>query len=195
MTELTPGYSLPSPVDAEAPNGPAQIKALAEAVETALGTLLPTGTIVATARSTAPNEKWLIAEGQAVSRTTYATLFAAIGTTYGAGNGSTTFNLPNLKGRVPLGAGTPPNAGEGTTAHALAAVGGEQNHTLTEAEIPSHSHVTDNIVMLHQEGVAGGRHPEEAGGGTSTQHTRATGGGGAHNNLPPYLAVNYMIKT
>lgn len=60
--------------------------------------LTPSGMVAAFARNTAPNANWLICDGRAVSRTTYANLFAAIGTTWGKGNGSTTFNLPDLRG-------------------------------------------------------------------------------------------------
>lgn len=64
--------------------------------------VIPIGTVVATARKTAPS-KWLLCQGQAISRTTFSALYSAIGTTYGTGNGSTTFNLPNLTGRIPVG--------------------------------------------------------------------------------------------
>lgn len=66
----------------------------------------PVGSICLYAGAAAPNAKWLIPTGQAVSRATYADLFALIGTTYGAGDGATTFNLPDLQGRSPLGVGT-----------------------------------------------------------------------------------------
>src|SRR6185437_10587695 len=71
-----------------------------------------------------------------VSRSQFAALFAVIGTAFGAGDGSTTFNLPDLQGRVPVGAG----AGSGLTNRVLAAKGGEENHTLSVAEMPSHGH-------------------------------------------------------
>lgn len=87
-----------------------------------------------------PPVGYLIADGSAVSRATFSALFAAIGTTYGAGNGSTTFNLPNITGRVIAGvdnAGVTLNAaGLGTTA-IIAAVGGSQVNTLTLAQIPT----------------------------------------------------------
>jgi microcystin-dependent protein len=82
----------------------------------------------------------LLCDGSAKSRATYAALFAAIGTNYGAGDGSTTFNVPDFRGRVPLGAGT----GPGLTARNLGATGGEESHVLVAGEIPAHSHgVTD----------------------------------------------------
>lgn len=90
----------------------------------------PAGIIFPYAGSTAP-EGYLMCDGSAVSRSTYAALFAAIGTTYGAGDGSTTFNIPDLTGRVVIGV-------SGT--HALGTTGGEESHTLLEAELPVHHH-------------------------------------------------------
>jgi microcystin-dependent protein len=93
-------------------------------------TLVPAGTIMATARSSAPSG-YLLCDGSAVSRTLYADLFSAISTTYGAGNGSTTFNIPNLQGRFPLGKAT---SGTGST---LGGTGGAIDHTHT---VPAHHH-------------------------------------------------------
>ena len=100
----------------------------------------PSGLIAPYAGSTAPSG-WLLCGGQAVSRSTYATLFTAIGTTYGTGDGSTTFNLPDLRGRAPHGVdnmgGTAANrvtsGGSGITGTTLGAVGGTETHTLTIA--------------------------------------------------------------
>lgn len=83
------------------------------------------------AGSTAP-EGYLLCDGSAVSRADYATLFGVIGTTYGAGDGSTTFNVPDLSGRVVIGV-------SGT--HALASTGGSETVTLSESELPAHTHV------------------------------------------------------
>ena len=82
------------------------------------------------AGTTAP-EGYLMCDGAAVSRTTYATLFGVIGTTFGAGDGSTTFNVPDLSGRVPLGV---------SSTHLLGSTGGSETVTLTEQELPSHVH-------------------------------------------------------
>lgn len=90
----------------------------------------PAGIILPYAGSTAP-EGYLMCDGSAVSRSTYAALFAVIGTTYGAGDGSTTFNIPDLTGRVVIGV-------SGT--HALGTTGGEESHALLEAELPAHHH-------------------------------------------------------
>jgi microcystin-dependent protein len=78
-----------------------------------------------------PPANWLICNGTAVSRATYATLFAVVGTTFGAGNGSTTFNLPNYTDRMPIGAGS---------SYSVNSQGGSATTTLTTTELPSHSH-------------------------------------------------------
>ena len=95
---------------------------------------LPSGMVSMTAASAAPSG-WMLCNGSAVSRTTYADLFTAIGTTYGVGNGSTTFNLPDLRGRVPVGTDS-----SQTEFDALGETGGAKTHTLTEAQLPSHTH-------------------------------------------------------
>lgn len=96
--------------------------------------LAPTGVIQGYAGSAAPTG-WLLCDGSAVSRASYADLFTLIGTTYGAGDGSTTFNLPDLKGRVPVGR----NAADGSF-DVLGESGGAKTHTLTTAEMPIHRH-------------------------------------------------------
>lgn len=83
---------------------------------------------------------YLAEDGAVVSRTTYARLFDAIGITYGAGDGSTTFKLPDSRGRVDVGAGT----GSGLTARVLGATGGAETHQLSESEMPSHTHVQNS---------------------------------------------------
>lgn len=90
------------------------------------------GVIEAYAGNTAP-EGYLLCNGQAVSRTTYANLYAQIGTTYGAGNGSTTFNVPNLNGRVIVGK-------DSSNFSTLGGSGGSINTTLTSANMPAHTH-------------------------------------------------------
>ena len=90
----------------------------------------PAGIIMPFAGTVAP-ENYLFCDGSAVSRTTFATLFGVIGTTFGAGDGSSTFNLPDLSGRVPLGV---------SQSHALGTTGGSETVTLTESELPAHVH-------------------------------------------------------
>ena len=88
-----------------------------------------------TVTTTAP-AGWLLANGDAVSRTTYSALLTAIGTTYGTGDGSTTFNLPDMRGRVAAGVGT----GSGLTARTLGGTVGTENETLLASQIPAHVH-------------------------------------------------------
>lgn len=100
---------------------------------------IPVGTLAMFAGASAPTG-WQMCDGSAISRSTFAALFALIGTTYGAGNGTTTFNVPDMRSRSPLGAGT----GSGLSARTLAATGGEENHALSTGELASHSHtITD----------------------------------------------------
>ena len=91
---------------------------------------IPAGLIEPFAGSTVP-AGFLLCDGTAVSRTVYATLYAVIGDTFGAGDGETTFNLPDLSGRVPLGV---------SQSHALGSTGGSETVTLTESELPAHTH-------------------------------------------------------
>lgn len=187
------------------------------------GTAAPVASILQFAGSTAPSG-WIICDGAAVSRSTYSDLFTAIGTAYGEGNGSTTFNLPNLKGRVPVGLDS-----SQTEFDARGETGGAKTHTLTSSEIASHNHsisltsgsggthnhtVTDNTIQSWVSGQRGTATPtgttvlsltEGSTTQTTSSHTGHThsvsgssssaGGGGAHNNLQPYVVVNYIIKT
>lgn len=108
---------------------------------------VPTGTVVSYAGSTAP-AGWLLCDGLAVDRTTYANLFAAIASAYGSGNGSTTFNLPDLRGRTIFGVdnmgGTSANrlttAGGVSANNTLGATCGTQSITLTTPNLPAHNH-------------------------------------------------------
>jgi microcystin-dependent protein len=150
------------------------------------GDTFPIGAITSYAGSTAPTN-WLICDGRAISRVTYSDLFNAIGTTYGSGDGNTTFNLPNLKGRVVVGKDTLQ-----TEFDTLGEIGGEKTHILTVDEIPSHYH----DIYVDETGTGGIWGP------MSTQQqslqrnaiTGNTGGGEAHNILQPYITLNYIIK-
>lgn len=131
-------------------------------------------------------DKHLPCDGRAVSRTEYADLFAAIGTIYGVGNGLTTFNIPNIKGRVPVGQDV--TQGEFLD---LGQVGGAKTHTLNSAQIPAHLHSAFNYVG------AGGTHNWNISGGGNNQaslSTGLTGSNQAHNNLQPYIVTNYIIR-
>ena len=161
-----------------------------------LNNIIPAGVISMYGGSTVPSG-WLICDGRAVSRTTYSRLFSAIGTTYGAGNGSTTFNLPNLKGRVPVGLDT-----SQTEFNSLGKTGGEKKHTLTVNEMPSHNHVMNNSsysdsninhAVMYGSDLA---HVDTHYWNYSNPNlwTSDVGGGQSHNNLQPYITVNYIIK-
>lgn len=137
--------------------------------------------------STAP-EGWLICDGSAVSRTTYSELFSIIGTTYGVGDDSTTFNIPNIKGRTVVGLNS-----SDTDFKTLGKTGGEKTHTLTIDEIPAHTHKLTYDISGAGTNTGG----TVALGNTSTTSslgTLPTGGGQAHNNLQPYIVLNYIIK-
>ena len=106
------------------------------------------------------------------------------------GDGSTTFNLPDLRGRTSIGKGT----GSGLSARTIGATGGEETHTLTTAEIPSHTHSIPS-----RDATAGGAHADTVPSVTSTgldttTYTNAAGSGGAHNNMQPFLVTAWIIK-
>lgn len=161
----------------------------------------PPGLISYFAGATPPTG-WLQCDGSAVSRTTYASLFAITGTTYGPGDGSTTFNLPDLRGRSPIGVGQQ----SGGTNFALGATGGEETHTLITAEIPSHTHTdAGHFHAVSNFLLTGTSVPPPLDAGTEVPHLTAfsgsasaniqnTGGDGAHNNIEPYQVLLPIIK-
>lgn len=159
----TPTYALPYPAPTEPADVPLDMQELCQRLETVLAGIaaVPTGVIAPFAGSAAPSG-WLLCDGAAVSRTTYSALFAVLGTKYGSGDGSTTFNVPNLRGRVPAGL----DAGQ-TEFNDRGKTGGVKTHTLAMAEMPSHSHRADG---------GGG------GGGFSAAADRSLD----HNHNPPW---------
>jgi microcystin-dependent protein len=156
--------------------------------------------------ATAPDGH-LVCNGQAVSRQVYAALFAVIGTTWGAGDGSTTFNVPNYVDRMPIGSGN---------LYALAATGGSKDSITV-----SHSHTASSVVTdpghVHSQNgntlyFAGASTVNTAGpsfsANTQVLNTglsatgiavattvNSTGASGTNANLPPYLGMNFIIKT
>lgn len=196
------------------------------------------GIVIPFAGTVSP-EGYLLCDGSAVSRSTYALLYAVIGDTYGAGDGSTTFNLPDLRGMVVLGV---------SNSHSLGSTGGSETVTLTDGNLPAHSHEVpqhghgDDIAATTPElsheitqpafnynnpkgsttlsgsdftaytsvntpsasrttNVAVADHDEEdctMSGSVSNKvafSSDSTGGGTAHNNMQPYMAINYLIST
>ena len=147
---------------------------------TITGDTYPIGAIAPFASVTTP-QNWLLCDGREVSREVYSELFAIIGTAWGAGDGSTSFNLPDLRNRMPVGAGDD---------YTLASKGGEKEVTLTIDQIPPHSH---QAKVSSTNGSA-----EAIVRGTSNAIWRSlissTGGGQAHNNMPPYVGTYYIIK-
>jgi microcystin-dependent protein len=165
-----------------------------------LGNLIAGGTLFADAPvgvinpfggTTAP-EGWLLCNGQAISRTDYADLFDVIGTAFGSGDGSTTFNVPDMRGKVPVGF----NSSE-TEFDNLGETGGEKTHTLQISEIPSHNHsysyMTTGATPTYGRCTFTGAGEGYNFSGT-TKNTENKGGGESHNNLQPYNTVNFIIK-
>ena len=157
--------------------------------------ITPTGAILPYAVSAAPTG-YLLCNGQAVSRTTYSTLFAVVSSLYGAGNGSSTFNVPDLRGRFLAGWDAGTSVLTSVTSgmilgSSIANTGGVQAVSLTIAQIPSHSHTYTAQV----DGEIGNDGPAAAWSSTSTGNTGSTGGGGAHSNIPPAMIINFIIKT
>lgn len=240
--------------------------------------LTPLGVISPYAGSTSPSSSWLLCDGSAISRSTYASLFTLLGTTYGSGDGSTTFNIPDLRGRSPIGVGTGTkvatfssrasnvitvtglsnisdnefqtgtpvlylapsgamtglthntiyyiikvtnttfslatslaNANAGTaialssngtgvqtftvslSARTLGDTGGEEKHLLSIAEMASHFHG-----LTQMQGTGSGYNFQAWGqsnfGANATNDTDSKGGDTQHNNIQPFIALNYIIK-
>jgi microcystin-dependent protein len=190
----------------------------------------PAGGLMPTASQLAP-QGWLLCNGAQYSRSTYAVLWNAIGLSWTATDDGATFNVPDLRSRMPVGAGQ----GAGLTNRSVGQRGGEEVHALSPGEMPVHAHGVNDPTHAHGVYDPGHSHPMPypfwvngeymqgsmtVGSGTAVRiyiingpNTNASGtgvqiygsgtgisignagGGAAHNNLPPWAAVNWLIKT
>lgn len=146
-------------------------------------------------------EDWLPCDGRELSIGEYSNLYSLVGTTYG-GNGSTTFALPDLRGRVPIGQGV----GAGLTRRNQGSMSGTETNTLTESQMPSHSHTVNAISGDGNESVptgnflAGSRVLDKGYSNVSTSNTTmnaamvgSTGQSQVVNNMQPYTVLRYVI--
>ena len=196
---------------------------------------IPTGSLFPYAGSSAPSG-YLLCDGSSVSSTNYLALHAVISNTYGGsaytGGSGLSFNLPDLRGRFPMGAGTGTGlnssgtgapSGSSQTARTRGQWGGEETHLLTTSEMPSHSHTGGTgsagshyhtfgkpaLSYVYPNGItsvsvpAGNYHRFSDSDGTNDTDTAANhthsitaeGGGARHNTVPPFVVLNYIIKT
>ncbi|RXT48752.1 tail fiber protein [Bradyrhizobium betae] len=186
--------------------------------------VVPVGGLVPYTAPTPPSSNFILPYGQAISRTTYSTYFSLVGTTYGSGDGSTTFNVPDLRGRFIAGkddmggsaASRLTSTYFGTSAAALGAIGGAQNHTLTLGELPtgiaSSGTNSISVTSINSNNVQGTltSSPNTGGvllqlltGGTGTVVSTGSNSigvtsnntsGSAHATVPPALVLNYLLR-
>lgn len=165
-----------------------------------LNNVAPPGVVLPYAGTTEPSG-WLLCYVQAISRTTYAALFSAIGTTYGGGDGSTTFNVPDLRGRISAGkddmggaaASRLTTGGSGVNGAVLGAAGGAETHTLSLAQMPAHSHAVTGGTASSGSGSNDLRASGSPAGAQPV--TDSKGSGAAHNNTQPTIVLNHIIRT
>jgi microcystin-dependent protein len=159
--------------------------------------LIPPGTIIQSAATNEP-AGWLNCDGRELNRDQYYDLFTAIGLTYTIpSENDTSFNIPDCRGRVNIGSGT----GSGLSTRLLGATGGEENHTLTIQEMPSHSHELDR--RLNPENTACDPNDAHANNPSACTTDRETniifntypkGNGAEHNNMQPFIVLRNLIK-
>lgn len=161
---------------------------------------VPVGTVIFYIAPVAPDPTWVLMHGQELSRVTFAALFALIGTTYGIGDGSNTFNIPDVRGRVIAGldnmggvsagrlTGLRP---QGVDASALGATGGEQAHTQTLLELFPHAHSQWDATGNHANMVS---NTFSAASNPNGGQTSSTGGGEPMNVVQPTIGLNVLLK-
>lgn len=147
------------------------------------GGVMPAGATIPYAGNSTP-DGWLLCTGGAFSRTTYLRLFTAIGTIHGTGDGATTFNVPALQGYTVVAKSA------GGIFNTMAKTTGELTHTLTIAEMPSHTHT----VTAGNAGAGGQINWGNFNNSNFVATSSATGGDGAHNNVQPSYVLNYIIR-
>jgi len=156
--------------------------------------------ILAGADSTIPSG-WAACHGQLLSISQNTALFSLLGSYYG-GNGSTTFGLPDLRGRAPVGVGQ----GAGLSSYSPGQRGGEESHTLAQNELPQHTHTVAASNSAGSSSAPSGNFPAASADGIQQYGTSGSGSmnstlvgnagsGSSHNNLQPYVAVTYIIAT
>ena len=135
-----------------------EIQALKQVNELLLRSMVQSGTVLLFAGVKAPNDEWLLCDGSAISRVGFASLFKVIGETYGSGDGSTTFNLPDLRGRTAIGAGQADGLSDRIIGQAI----GEESHTLSISEMPQHAHSgrTDTAGNHTHDGISATANPK-----------------------------------
>lgn len=197
----TPDLNLWSPDNGDQYALVQHLAAMMMDVEEAIRNASPVGEIKAYGGATAP-PSYLLCNGQAISRVDYADLFATIGTSYGAGNGSTTFNVPDLRGRAVVGLDTTQ-----TEFNVRGKAGGEKTHTLTKPQLPAFGGTFGAVVPdSHTSFATGDFAGTTVSGGSANAknippafqaiygYQFYVGSGQPHNNLQPYSTVNFIIR-
>ena len=147
---------------------------------------VPIGALLPFAGASAPTD-YVICDGQELAEATYPVLFALIGTTYNTGGETTNyFRVPDMKGRVPIGSGL--GSATDATSRSLGEVDGAETHQLTVDELASHRH---SMGADDDAGISTGDNTISGG---DIFYTDYTGGDVAHNNMQPYLTLNYIIR-
>lgn len=140
---------------------------------------------------------WLLCKGQSLARSSYPDLFKAIGTLYGAADAQS-FSVPDLRTRVPVGV-----SDNHVTFGQMGSKGGEERHTLLVSELPAHTHILKGVGKTFKGGLEQTNLGAGSGWTTVTNYTAAgnpnleaaaTGSNNPHNNMPPYIVLNYIIR-